>query len=786
MQATLASDWLLGVTIRAWLPVANPPQPQPPPRSISIEVGRRPANADGTAGAYSRFLLAHVDPAAALSSSQMWPGSLPLFVCNAGTWTAPGRLNCTACSAGHFSDACGGTACPACDAATYSSAPGQTACAVCAAGFACPGGSGQEACPPGLYSYGSASACSVCPATQYCPGQAAPVDCPPGTSNHLTGQSACLECSPGNYSANTAVAACTACAAGSFVSAVGATACAICAAGKYSAVSAAMTCAPCPQDQYQALAGATECAHCPPNTGALLAMGLCTGACGGSAAPDDCVCKAGFTAFGQAGAASGCAQIRLESALVGQISSCAAAPNLLTVTFSANAALTTAVQEVVILAAGSGYVPGKVSVQEPGGRYFNATFAVNQAGGVSGVAISVPGRGFSGHPESVKLFYANGCAVNSSECDTTEQEGTISQIIVASAGVGYVPGVVAVKGGGGGDGLEATFETNQCDALVDAQCASSFGAVTGVTFATAASHGHGYTVAPQLSLVYAQSVRCDNGSDTPAPAPPPGCLQDGTITTLWLTGTRIAGCNTQTRIYGVGGGGLGFEALVTAVSPFGSILDTGITVLNHGVGYTSTPVVQVVGPSTCECNGNASSAPGAFSPCLQLILARGALLVASLASGAALSAVTGSRLIIEGLPSAVMSTSQVPVWSIPAVSISAHTTQTLGVLSDGSLLSWGKSETIQTDSSVMVWRCGFKSRYYRFVTLAVRDGGHSVHLSEIELFASGRKISVVQASNPGGSNPLGFSSSKAGKMFDDVIWFAMLSKLGKSKIYIVF
>ena len=126
------------------------------------------------------------------------------------------------------------------------------------------------------------------------------------------------------------------------------------------------------------------------------------------------------------------------------------------------------------------------------------------------------------------------------------------------------------------------------------------------------------------------------------------------------------------------------------------------------------------------------------------------------------------------------------MWSIPAVSISAHTTQTLGVLSDGSLLSWGKSETIQTDSSVMVWRCGFKSRYYRFVTLAVRDGGHSVHLSEIELFASGRKISVVQASNPGGSNPLGFSSSKAGKMFDDVIWFAMLSKLGKSKIYIVF
>jgi hypothetical protein len=57
-----------------------------------------------------------------------------------------------------------------------------------------------------------------------------------------------------------------------------------------------------------------------------------------------------------------------------------------------------------------------------------------------------------------------------------------------------------------------------------------------------------------------------------------------------------------------------------------------------------------------------------------------------------------------------------------------------------------------------------RSRYFRFVPLVVRDGGRSVHLADIELFAVGQtaKLAVLQATNVGGSNPPGFTASKAG------------------------
>ena len=488
-------------------------------------------------------------------------------------------------------------------------------------------------------------------------------------------------------------------------------------------------------------------------------MGLCAGACGGSVARGDCVCKAGFTDFGQAGGA--CAARRFESARAGQGTACAGGRNLLTVTFSANAALTTAVQEVAVRAAGQGYIPGRVGVEEAGGRHFQADFAVDAAGAVRGVAVTAGGRGFGGRPEAVRLYYPAECAANASECAATEQEGTVSRIVVESPGRGYAPGRVAVAGGGGA-GCAAAFEVDLCggDALADG-CAERFGAVTGAVFATAAGHGRGYALAPSLELEYDGPVRCDSGAD-PAAGPRPGCRQDGTITTLRLTGARMFGCDTQTRIYAAGGGGAGFEALVTAVSPFGSILDTGLVIVNHGAGYTSDPAVVVAGPKSCECGGNASAAPGAFAGCLQLVRAHGARLVAFRAGGASLGAVTGSEVRIAGLPPSVVPAQQVPVWSIPAVSVAVHTTQSCGVLSDGSLVSWGKSEAVQTDSRVMTWRCGVRTRYYRFVTIAARDGGRGVHLSEVELYAGSERLVVVAATNLGGSNPPGFTASKAG------------------------
>ena len=337
------ADWPLRSTRTAWFPVVNPSMPQPPPGNLTIEIGRRPAQVDGSAGAYTRFARVSFNPAA---SAPAWPGALPLFVCDPGTQALSGRLNCTPCISGRFSDACGGFACLACPPTTYTAAPGQTACSGCDAGFACPGGSDRMPCPAGLYSDGAASTCSLCTPRQYCPGPTAPIECPAGTSNYMIGQSTCALCAPGNFSSEVGAAICLPCSAGSFAGSAGATTCTACKPGSFAAFDSAAVCDFCPEDQYQSISGATVCLLCPVNMGARWSMGLCSGACGGSVNMEECVCKAGYTSFGQAGSESGCIQLRLESAKVGQMSSCAGSNNLLTLTFSYNAALTTAVQEI--------------------------------------------------------------------------------------------------------------------------------------------------------------------------------------------------------------------------------------------------------------------------------------------------------------------------------------------------------------------------------------------------------------------------------------------------------
>jgi hypothetical protein len=564
LQANLIADWPLGLTLRAFVPVANPPTPQAPARPITVEVGMRQRLADGTFAPYTKYLQDFVtaDPVAIAASAAVQP----LLVCSPGTRISPGLRNCTACAVGQYSDACAGPVCLTCPAASYSRAAGQTACAVCSVGYACPGGSDQLPCPPGAFSDGSASACAVCPPRSYCPGATASLACPPGTSNGRASQSACANCPPGNIAAEEGAAACAACPPGAYAGSPGSTRCTLCPAGAFSNSSGTSACGQCPPDLYQPQGGSTACLRCPANTGARWFMGVCTGACGGSRQRGDCVCKEGFTDFGVAGAQ--CAAVRIDFARAGQNTACAAKRNLVTVTFSANARLTTAVQEVRVVRRGRGYVPGRLAVDEDGGRYFAANFSVDGLGSIAGITISIPGRGYSGNPKAVRALYPPACAVNASGCEGREQGGTIAAIRIVSPGIGYVPGRI-VASGGGGVGCRAAFDSYICDANLVEGCAAAFGTITAVAFAAAQDHGAGYSSPPTLVVVYPGPVRCDAGGA--AAVPRVDCTQEGTITTLRFLAGRTGGCGVGERIFAVGGGGAGFEARVVAVSPFGRL-----------------------------------------------------------------------------------------------------------------------------------------------------------------------------------------------------------------------
>ena len=174
--------------------------------------------------------------------------------CSAGTISADGADQCSACTGGTYQDEEGMTECKACvagsycplgaaaelpcPATTYSSATDNAAAADwlhCPAGFACAAGSTVPVeCEAGSYSTGNASACTGCPEGtyqsnggassceaclpgHYCLEQSrSPLSCPPGTFTASYGRSNCFECTAGSFQSASGAMSCEVCPPGSY------------------------------------------------------------------------------------------------------------------------------------------------------------------------------------------------------------------------------------------------------------------------------------------------------------------------------------------------------------------------------------------------------------------------------------------------------------------------------------------------------------------------------------------------------------------------------------------
>ncbi len=145
--------------------------------------------------------------------------------------------------------------------------------------------------------------------------------------------------------------------------------------------------------------------------------------------------------------------------------------------------------------------------------------------------------------------------------------GTVSNITLTSAGMGYTSAPTVVLSGGGGSGAAAT-------ASVD----PTKGFVTSVTLT---SGGSGYTSAPMISFSGGGSL----GATATA------SVSGGSVTGITVTngGSYYA---YPPNVYLSGGGGSGATAVV---NPTGWDPKTGVTaiqVTNGGTGYTSAPIVS--------------------------------------------------------------------------------------------------------------------------------------------------------------------------------------------------
>ena len=753
------ADTIPGQTMTFALPLVNPPDPQIP-ANVTIAV-------NGVAGVQTSTDILNWDAAAGAA----WPIVFPLLICYSGTWMKSGDKTCTDCVIGKYSEACGGFGCTACPPATYSSAIRSTACKDCEVGYYCVGNSDRSPCPPGQFSEAKSSSCMNCTKGHYCPGAQYQVPCNPGQFMNLTGSTACYVCQAGKYASLFAAWNCTLCPNGT-ISARQASICTGCAAGKYAVGRGNKACTFCGENTYQPFTGTTVCLVCPLNTGARNIMGICTGACKGSITKMDCLCAPGFTRFGQT--SDECVAFGFSFTKMGQSTACPSKNNIIAVTITANAQLTTAVQTITIVNGGRGYAEASLQVVEPGGVGFVGRAFTNLAehpdGRLTSVLIDEGGSQYTGSPESVEIYFAPGCAVDDSLCTSTLQEGTIATIQTLNEGIGYISGKVLITGGEGA-GAEAFFS------------ADADGSVSAVRFEDVSKHGKGYRSSVKLDLVYSTMTRCDeNGNDGVVRLPgASACKMQGTITSVSPGQGLTSGCDTDVRLTTSGGGGSGFYASVKKISPFGGIQQW--YVVNHGVNYTSDPDWQLsnVDGSTpaCTCQDVVATAPGSFNPCIKFLRARGAIVMAQPALNASLKATTGSSIVVSGLNSGTMHhpKNAVPIYDIGPSSITAGETQSCGILTNGTGLCWGKSEQYFTKDEVQTWTCGYKARYWRFTPLVSRSGQDTVQLADLQFYEkdSATRLTVLEASTPGGTNPPGLVAELAADDDPETKW-AVLNK----------
>jgi hypothetical protein len=149
--------------------------------------------------------------------------------CDAGTFSAPGAGECTACAKGQYGSKEGQRVCRVCPAGTFNKLTGKSALADC------------TPCPVGRYGAPGSVTCTQCPAgrfNEYSGGKTISqcTACAAGKASS-DGAYACDKCAPGKYQAHNGENFCQDCACGTFNAAEGASdasVCTTCAAGTYS------------------------------------------------------------------------------------------------------------------------------------------------------------------------------------------------------------------------------------------------------------------------------------------------------------------------------------------------------------------------------------------------------------------------------------------------------------------------------------------------------------------------------------------------------------------------
>ena len=240
------------------------------------------------------------------------------------------------------------------------------------------------------------------------------------------------------------------------------------------------------------------------------------------------------------------------------------------------------------LSGGRWYLPGDFEVLGSAGGNARGTFTVDSYGAVNGTHIISGGAAYPATPapSDVNLYYPG---------TTTLQEGSVTSIVIDTAGSNYVKAVVKVTGG-------STFSWGQIRA------ASSGGAVTAVEIT---DHGSGFGLplsSSNVLLLYPSSFEPMSGS----------------VTSISVSGTMTGaydadGTGTVTCTGSCAGTGLAFTCSIR-----GGSIDL-LVITAHGSGYTQAD------PPTLAC-------PGGTGQTLTANVAEGAVLSPRVAVGATLQA----------------------------------------------------------------------------------------------------------------------------------------------------
>ncbi|GMI05580.1 hypothetical protein TrVE_jg1079 [Triparma verrucosa] len=181
-----------------------------------------------------------------------------------------GQKQCVKCAVGKFSNQRGNTQCDDCDAGSYSSQSSSVSCSLAPPGYMVTGDqSGIISCSPGKYSEGRASECQPCEDGKYSgAGAGSCLSCGPGkvlkpdytnkdNADYVSGDHVCVDCPIATKEAS---GACESCENGYVASSPGSTVCDYCGAGNF-ASSESNTCEDCPAATFS-VGGSSHCEPC--------------------------------------------------------------------------------------------------------------------------------------------------------------------------------------------------------------------------------------------------------------------------------------------------------------------------------------------------------------------------------------------------------------------------------------------------------------------------------------------------------------------------------------------